>query len=234
MLENLVEFAVGNLPDHFAVADQSVAGGDVNQLGRPQPHGHLAGEVVGVDAVGVPLAVEAKRRDDRDAALRQQTLQVAKVDPLRLAGELVIGAVDDAARVRRHGVGRDAAQAVGGEALEDLVRQPVGRRKRQVQRGGVHRLGAVEVGRLDAALQRHRRDLASSAVHQRHADIQRAQDGEIEQEVREILVADNRAIDADDKNPVPKLRNILENSPEISRLHVAPLALGQAASACDR
>ena len=209
MLENLVEFAVGNLPDHFAVADQSVAGGDVNQLGRPKSHGHLAGEVVGVDTVGVALAVEAKRRDDRDAALRQQTLQVAQVDPLRLAGELVIGAVDDAARVRRHGVGRDAAQAVGGEALEDLVRQPVGRSERQIQRGGIHRLGAVEVRRLDALLQRHRRDLAGGAVNQCHADVQRSQHGEIKQEIREILVADNRAIDADDKNPVPKLRYVL-------------------------
>ncbi|GIT05675.1 MAG: hypothetical protein CM1200mP29_10860 [Verrucomicrobiota bacterium] len=42
VLENLVEFAVWNLPNHFAVANQSIANGDINQLGRPQSHGHLA------------------------------------------------------------------------------------------------------------------------------------------------------------------------------------------------
>ena len=42
------------------------------------------------------VAVEAERRDDRDDALREQRLQQLAVDPLDLAGEQLIDALDDA------------------------------------------------------------------------------------------------------------------------------------------
>ena len=129
MLKNLVQLAVGNLADDLTVSDQAVAGGHVNQLGCLEPDGDFAGEVVRVYAVGVALAVETKRRDDRDVALCEQSLEVAKVDPFRLAGVPIVDTVDDAARVGGHRVGRDASQPVGGEALKYLVRQPVGRRE---------------------------------------------------------------------------------------------------------
>ena len=73
--------------------------GQVDQLDRPQRPGDLDGHRVGVEAVGVALAVAAQRRDDRDDVVLEQGLQQAGVDALDPAGELVIDALQDAGRV---------------------------------------------------------------------------------------------------------------------------------------
>ena len=109
---------------------------------------------VGIHAIGLAVAVEAERRDDRHDALREQRLEQLGVDALDLAGEQMVHALDDA-----HGMGDDdvrvgGAEVVGRKTFENFVRQPVGGGQRELERRGVGDAGAVEIGGLDAAAPR--------------------------------------------------------------------------------
>ena len=101
---------------------------------------------VGVDAIGLAVAVEPERRDDRHDALREQRLQQLDVDALDLAGEQMVDALDDAHRMRGDHVGAGGAQVVGREPFENLVREPVGGGERELERRRVGDARAVEIG----------------------------------------------------------------------------------------
>ena len=63
--------------------------------------GHRDRHAVGVHAVGLAVAVEAERRNDRHDALREQRLEQLDVHALDLAGEEMIHALNDAHRDAR-------------------------------------------------------------------------------------------------------------------------------------
>ena len=65
--------------------------------------------------------------------------------------------------------------------------------------GGVGDAGAVEVARLDALLARRAARSGRGAVDEHDADVQRAQHRDIEQDVGEVLVRDDGAVDGEDE-----------------------------------
>ena len=52
-------------------------------------------------------------------------------------------------------------------------------------------------------------------MDQNDLNAQRAEDSNIEENIREVLRAKNLAIDCDDKDLVPKVGNILQDSAEL-------------------
>ena len=57
-------------------------------------------------------------------------------------------------------------------------------------------------------------------MHQDDSNVQRAQDGDIEEDVGKVFIGDNRAIDADDEGLLAEARDVLQDAPQISRFHV--------------
>ena len=60
------------------------------------------------------LAVEAERRHHRDDAVREERLQQLDVDPLDLAGEEVVDALQDPEGVRDHAFVEAARRSAAG------------------------------------------------------------------------------------------------------------------------
>jgi hypothetical protein len=114
------------------------------------------------------------------------------------------------------------AQVGAGEPFEDLVREPVGRLERELER---RRIGhAASLSRslgLDSALGGECPDLDRGAVHQHRADAQRPEHGHVHQDVGEVLVRDGRAVDGDHERLLAELRDVLEDAPEVGRPHAA-------------
>ena len=208
-----------DLAQETALVLEAIRGGEVQELDRLQLGGQRDGDGVGVDPVGLAVAIEAERRDDGDDSLRQKALEHLGVDALDLAGELVVDAADDSEGVGDDGVGGDGAEVVGGEALEDLVREPIGRGERDLQRAGVGDAGAVEVGGRDATLGRKRRHLARGAMHEHDADVQRPEDGDVEEKVGKVVVGDDGAVDGDHEGLLPEPRDVAEDAAKVCRLH---------------
>ena len=193
--------------------------------------GNRHGHAVGVDAIGLALAVEAERRDDGDDALRQKGLEQFHVDALHLPGELLVHALDDA-----HGMGDDhvrarGAQVVRREAFENLVRQPGCRRERQVQRRRVGDPCAIEIRGRGMTLVGERLDLLGSAVHEHDADVQRPEKSDVEQQRREIVVGDDSTVNRQDERLLAKLRHVLEDAPQVGQLHNSMTVLSTSACA---
>ena len=149
-------FELGNehLPNELAAVDQAVLRGHEDQLDGLQLLGDRHRDAVGVHAIGLAVAVEAERRDDRHDALREQRLQQLGIDALDLAGEEMVDALEDAHRMGDDDVRAGRAEIVGREAFEDFVRQPVGRGQREVERRRIGDARAVEVGGVDMPLAR--------------------------------------------------------------------------------
>src|ERR1035441_8747868 len=89
----------------------------------------------------------------------------------------------------------------------------VGGGQGQLERGFVSNAGAVEVGRRDALLVRESLDLRRCPMDKHNADAQGAQHGNIDEDVGEVLVRDDRAIDVDDERPLGELRDVLQDAP---------------------
>src|SRR5207302_1404905 len=87
------------VPEQLPVAGDPRVRGQEDQLAGPQGPGHLEGGGVGVQAVGRALAVAAEGGDDRDDVPVQQGVEQPGVDPLDLAGPLVVDALEDAGGV---------------------------------------------------------------------------------------------------------------------------------------
>ena len=133
----------------------------------------------------------------------------------------MIHAVNDPQRMRDDAVRCHPAQIIRGQTFENLVREAVRRGERELECLRVSEADASEVGRLHAAFLGQRGDLRRGTVDDEHADVQRAQHREIEQDVREVFVRDDRAINGDDERLFAEAWNVLEDSPEVGRFHLA-------------
>ena len=112
-----------------------------------------------------------------------------------------------------------SGEVVRGEAFEDFVREAVRGGEGELERRRVGEAGAVEVRGRDAALGPERLDLRRCAVDDDDADVQRAQDSDVEQEVGEVLVGDDRAIHGDDEGLLAEARDVLEDAPKVGGFH---------------
>ena len=101
------------------------------------------------------------------------------------------------------------------------MRQAVGGGQGELERGFVGDAGAVEVGRRDALLGGQRSDLRGGAVDEHDADVQRAQHGDVHQDVGEVLVRDDRAVHVDDERLLAELRDVLQDAPQVGQFHVS-------------
>ena len=155
----------------------------------------------------------------------EQLLEHLDVHPLDLAAEQVVHAVQDADGVGDDGIGAGGAQVNGREAFEDLVRQAVGGGQGELERGFVGDAGAVEVGGGDALLGGQRSDLRGGAVDEHDADAQRAQHGDVHQDVGEVLVGDDRAVHVDDERLLAELGDVLEDAPQVGQFHVSSVRI---------
>ncbi len=132
----------------------------------------------------------------------------------------VVHAVEDADGVGDDGVGAGGAQVIGRKAFEDFVRQAVGGGEGELERGGIGDAGAVEVGGRDLLLGGQRFDLRGGAVDEHDADVQRAQHGDVHQDVGEVLVGDDRAVHVDDERLLAELGDVLQDAPQVGQFHV--------------
>ncbi len=210
-----------HLANELAAAEQAVGRRDENQLHGFERVGDGDRDVVRIDPIRFPIAIEAQRRNHGQDALRQQRLQQVHVHAFDLAGEQMVHALQDAHRVRNDGVRAGGAEVVGGETLEDFVRQAVGPGQGELERGGIRHAAAVEVGRLDVLFVRQRLDLRGRAVDEDDADVERAQHRQVQQDVGEVLVGDDRAVNADDEGPLAELRNVLQDAPQVGWFHAS-------------
>ena len=133
----------------------------------------------------------------------------------------MIDAAQDAHRVGDDGVGRGGAEVVGRKALENLVCQAVGGGEREAERDVVGHAAAIQVGRRYALLRRERSNLSGGAVHEDDADVERAQHGDVQEEVCEILIRHDRPIDAEDEGLLAEARDVLQDAPQVGGFHVA-------------
>ena len=83
---------------------------------------------------------------------------------------------------------------------------------------------------VDAAARRRAPDLRRGAVHQHDADVQRPQQRHVEQQRREVVVGDDRAVDRQNERLLAELRNVLEDAPQVGQFHVSAPNLGVAAA----
>ena len=182
--------------------------------------GQGEGDGVGIHPVGLSVAIEAQGRNDGHNALGQKALEHFDIDPFHLAGELVVYATDNAERMGDNGIGGHRAEIVGRQPFKDLMGEPVGGIERELQGLRIGDAGAIEIGGLDPALHGQRRDLLGSTVHKQDSDVQRAEDRDVEQEVREVVVGDDGSIDGQDEDLFPEAWNVAENSPQVGGFHV--------------
>ena len=225
LLERVRELRHRELPGERAAHREPVGGGDVDELHRAERLRELERHRVGVEAVGVALAVEAERGHHGDDAVREQRLQEPHVDPLDLAGEEVVDALQDAEGVRDHRVRGRGAQVGRGEALQDLVGQAVGGGEGELQGGGVGDARALEVRRLDSPLLGEGLDLVRRPVDEHGADAERPQNRHVHQDVDEVLVGDGGSVHRHHERLLPELGDVLEHAPEVGRSHAGNVIL---------
>ncbi len=123
--------------------------------------------------------------------------------------------------MRHDGVRHGGPQIGHRQSLENLVRETRGRRERQLERRRVGDAGAVEVARHDAALGAEARQLRRRPVDEHDTDAERPQDGDVEQNAREVLVGDDRAVNREDEGPLAVARDVLQDAAQVGRFHRA-------------
>ncbi len=232
--QDRLEVGQGHLADDAFADPDAVMGGDEHELGGLERLGGGQRDAIGIDAVGLAFAVEAQGGEDGDDALGEEPLEQLGVHALDLAGEKLVHPVQDAGGVGDDGVGAGGAEVVGGQALEDFVREPVGGGERELERGFVGDAGSVKVRGGAAGFAGQRANLGGGAMHEHDVDVQGAQDGNIHEEVGEVLVGDDRAVHVDDERLVAELRDVAENAPQVGEFHVSSGERAQAGAAAVR
>jgi len=58
-------------------------------------------------------------------------------------------------------------------------------------------------------------------MNEHDADIERAQHRNIQQDIGEVLVGDDGAVDADDEGLLPELRDVLQDAAQVGQFHVS-------------
>ena len=61
-------------------------------------------------------------------------------------------------------------------------------------------------------------DLRRRAVNQHDADVQRAQHRDVQQDVGEVFVGDDGAVNREDEGLLPELRDVLQDAPQVGRV----------------
>jgi len=112
------------------------------------------------------------------------------------------------------------AEVHGGEPLHDVIGEPDGGVDADLQGGVVGDAGAIGVGDGDAAAFCEFDDLAAGSMNHDGFDAERAQDGEIDEDVGEILGGGDAAIDGDHKDPLPEAGHVLQNFSKIGDVHL--------------
>src|SRR5262249_17232115 len=69
-----------------------------------------------------------------------------------------------------------------------------------------------------------------SPMNQRHPDVQGAKDRDIQQDVGEVFVGDDRSVEAEDKNLFAKTRDVLEDAAQVGWFHVSPILVAHGLS----
>lgn len=217
--EEILEFAGEDLADEAASADQAVVAGDVDDFGGFEGFAEGDGDGIGVDPVRASLAVEAEGWDDGKNALAEEALEHFDVDAFDLSGEEVVDAAEDADGMGDDGVGGGGPEVVGGQAFEDFVGEAVGGGEGELEGGVVGDAGAVEVGRGGRGFDGELPDHGAGAVNEDDPDVEGTEDGDIQEDVREVLIHDDGGIDAEDEASFPKARDVSEDAAEIGRFH---------------
>src|SRR5262245_45602265 len=133
----------------------------------------------------------------------------------------MVHSLDDANGMGDDGVGASRPQVVGGEAFQNLVREPVGCGERELQGVGVGNAGSIQVGRLELSFFSQGLDLGRCAVNEDDSYVERAQDGDVQQDIGKILAGNDGAIHAQEKSLFPKLRYVLKDAPQVGEFHVS-------------
>jgi hypothetical protein len=217
--EEILEFTGEDLTDEPAGAGESVVAGDVDDFGRLECFAEGDGDGVGIHPVGAAFAVEAERRDDGEDALGEQSLEHFDVDTFDLAGEEVIDAAEDADGMGDDRVGGSGADIVGGETFEDFVGEAIGGGEGEFEGEFVGDAGAIEIGGGDAGFVGELADHGGGAVDEDDADVEGAENGDIEEDVGEILIGDDGGVDAEDEATFAEAGDVTENAAEVGRFH---------------
>jgi hypothetical protein len=220
VLHETCKVAHGHLTYRLSVIDQPRVRRDENQLDGLQVRRDRHGHAVRVQPVRVAVAVESERRHDGNDTLVEQGLQERCVDPFDAAGEQLIDPLDDSRGVRNNDVRAGGAEVVHRQALEDLVRQPVGRSQRELKSHPVGDTGAFHVRRMHLLSFSQHPDLLGGTMNDHDPDIERPQQRDVEEERREVLVSDDAAVQREDEGPVAELRHVVQDAAQIGELHV--------------
>ena len=97
--------------------------------------------------------------------------------------------------------------------------EPVGGGEGELQCVGIGDASAEQVGGLESLRFAQGFNLSGGAMDDDDADVQRAQDGDVEEEVGKVLVGDNRAVDGEDEHFFAEARDVLEDAPQVGRFH---------------
>jgi hypothetical protein len=192
---------------------------NVNEFGGFERVGERNGDAIGIDAIRFSVAIETERRHDGDDALAEQSLEKIGVHAFDFAGEEMVHSLDDAEGMGDDRVGAGGAKIVGGKAFENFVRETIGRSERDLQCAGIGDARAIEIGGLELAFIGQRFNLRGSAVDEDDADVERAEDGDIEEKIRKVFAGDNGSVHAEDENFFAELRDVLEDAPEVGQFH---------------
>ena len=216
-----IDFRFGDrkLRAEFAAAFNAVMRRNEHQLGRFQCFCHRQRYLVGVDAKGLAIAIEAERRNDGDDAGLNERLEISDIHPLHLAGEFVVLAAANAGGVGDDGIGDGGANIGFRQSVQPVMCQPVGSQDREVQRGRIGYAHAIQIGRGLTALSGEGLDAATGAVHDHDIDIEAAQDGDIHEQMPQGVGDHDGAIDIEHKQPVAKPGDVTENSSEVGGFH---------------
>ncbi len=152
----------------------------------------------------------------REQSLVQQRLKKFDIDTLDLPGKQLVDAMDDPQRMRNDGVRAGGTEVVGRKTLKDLVRETVRGFYGQLQGRGIGHAGAIQVGRLDALLLGESLNLLRRTVHDHHADVQRTQHCNVQEDVGEVFLCDDASVHGKNECLFAELRNVLKNPAQIS------------------
>lgn len=214
-----IEFGHANLADELTLLHEAILGGDEDEFDGAESFGDGNGDAVAIHSVGISLAIEADGRDDGYDALGNEGLEQFDIDSLNLAGKEMIHALEDAHGVGDDRVGVGGAQVVRSEAFQNFVSEAIGRGESELQSGSIRDAGTVDVARSDSLFLGELANLGASAMDQNDADVQGAEDRDIEQEVRKIFLRNDSAIDAQHEDAVPKAGDVLEYAAKVSWFH---------------
>lgn len=217
--EEVLEFGGEDLADEAAAAEQAFVGSEVDDFGGLEGFAESDGDGVGIDAVGVAFTVEAEGGDDGNDALGEEGLQEFGINPFDLAGELVVATAEDTERMGDDGVGGSGPEVVGGQAFEDFVGEAVGGGEGKFEGFRIGHAGAIEVGGGTPGVLRQLADHGRGAVDQEDADIEGAQDGDIEEDIGEVVVHDDGGIEAEHEGAFPEAGDVTEDAAEVGGFH---------------